>query len=94
MGLHPLDTMTMPCINMIGTRPIFYLVPVTKALSDVVITGQWPSVKTEVLKCVTVAGHNRWSSEGMETPEYRMVGLECFIAFEALAKSQLDILPL
>jgi len=68
MDLHPLDTMTI-CINMIGTRPIFYLVPVTKALSDVVITGQWPSVKTEVLKCVTVAGHNCRSSEGMETPE-------------------------
>jgi len=58
MGLHPLDTMTMPCITMIGTRPIFYLVPVKKALSDAVITGQWPSVKTEVLKCVTVEGPN------------------------------------
>lgn len=38
VGLHPLDTMTMPCITMIGSRPIFYLVPVTKALSDGAIT--------------------------------------------------------
>jgi hypothetical protein len=58
MDLHPLDTMTVPCITMIGTRPIFYLVPVTKALSDAVITGQWPPVMTEVVKCVTVAGDN------------------------------------
>jgi hypothetical protein len=88
MGLHPLDTMTIPCITMIGTRPTFYLVPVTKALSDAVITGQWPAVKTEVAKCVTVAGHNRRSSEGMETPEYRRVALQRFIAFKALAKNQ------
>jgi hypothetical protein len=40
------------------------------------------------MECVTVAGHNCRSSEGMETPEYRRVGLECFIAFKALAKSQ------
>jgi hypothetical protein len=41
MGLHPLDMMTIPCITKIETRPIFYLVPVTKALSDAVVTGQW-----------------------------------------------------
>ena len=50
--------------------------------------GPLLSVKTEVMECVTVAGHNCRSSEGMETPEYRRVGLECFIAFKALAKSQ------
>jgi hypothetical protein len=87
MGMHPLDAMTIPCITMVGTRPIFYLVPVTKSLGDAVITGQWPSVATEVLKCVTVAGHNRRSSEGMETPEYRRVALQRFVAFKALAKS-------
>jgi hypothetical protein len=87
MDLHPLDMMTIPCITMIGTRPIFYLVPVTKALSDAVVTGQWAPVPTKVLKCVTVAGHNRRVREGMETPEYRKVALERFVAFNAVAKS-------
>ncbi|KIM79727.1 hypothetical protein PILCRDRAFT_823276 [Piloderma croceum F 1598] len=82
-----LDLMEIPCITMIGTRPIFYLVPVTKALSDAVITGQWAPVPTRVLKCVTVAGHNRRAREGMETPEYRKVALERFVAFNAVAKS-------
>jgi hypothetical protein len=88
MGLSTLNTMTVPCITMTGTRPTFYLVPVTQELSDAVITGQWPKVETKVLKCVTVSGHNRGLSEGMETPEYRRVAFQRMIAFKALAKSQ------
>ena len=76
----------------ITTRPTFYLVPVTHELSDAVITGQWPKVETEVLKCVTVAGHNRRVSEGMETPEYRRVALQRMIAFKVLAESQWESL--
>jgi hypothetical protein len=30
---------------MIGTRPTF---PVTKELSETVVTGQWPKVETQV----------------------------------------------
>ncbi|KAK2460093.1 hypothetical protein APHAL10511_007891 [Amanita phalloides] len=87
VGVLPLDAMTVPCITMVGTRPTFYLVPVTKALSDTVINGQLPSVCTEVFRCVTVAGDNRRSSEGMENPEYRRVAFQHFLAFKALAKS-------
>jgi hypothetical protein len=86
-GQPALNTMTIPCITMAGTRPTFYLVPVTKELSEAVITGRWPDVETEVLKCVTVAGHNRKLSEGMEAPEYRRVAFQRMIAFKALAKS-------
>jgi hypothetical protein len=88
LGLPMLETMTVPCITMTGTRPTFYLVPVTQELSDAVITGQWPDVETKVVKCVTLAGHNRTLSEGMETPEYRKVAFQRMIAFKALAKSQ------
>jgi hypothetical protein len=86
MGLPTLNTMTVPCITMVGTRPTFYLVPVTRELSDAVTTGQWPEVETKVLKCVTVAGHRRLS-EGMEVPEYRRVAFQRMIAFRAIAKS-------
>ena len=87
MGLPTLNTMTVPCITMVGTGPTFYLVPVTRELSDVVTTGQWPEVETTVLKCVTVAGRHRQLSEGMEVPEYRRVVFQCMIAFRAIAKS-------
>ncbi len=40
MGLPTLNTMVIPCITMVGTRPTFYLVPVTQELSDAVITGR------------------------------------------------------
>lgn len=52
-GLPILDAMTIPCITMVGTRPTFYLVPVTQALSNAVVTGQYPETPTRVVKCVT-----------------------------------------
>jgi len=84
---HPtLDAMTIPCIVMVGTRPTFYLVPVTRALSIAVMTGQYPETPTEVVKCVTSLGPNRRFNEGMETPEFRRVALQRFVAFKSLAK--------
>ena len=68
--------------------PHLLLSAVTQELSDAVITGQWPTVETKALKCVTVVGHNRRLSEGMETSEYRMVAFQRMIAFKALAKRQ------
>ncbi|KAG1751461.1 uncharacterized protein EDB91DRAFT_1298392 [Suillus paluster] len=81
-----LDTMTIPCITLVGTRPTFYLVPVTQALSVAVVTGQYPEVPTKVVKCVTFLGHNHRSSEGMETPKYRRLAFQRFVAFRDLAK--------
>lgn len=68
MGLSTLDTMTVPCITMTGTRPIFYLVPVTQELGGAVINGKSPEVETKVLKCVTLVGHNRpvWRHQSTE----------------------------
>ncbi|KAG1831308.1 hypothetical protein EV424DRAFT_188257 [Suillus variegatus] len=85
-ALPPLDAMTIPCITMVGTRPTFYLVPVTKALSTAVETGQYPETQTTVMQCVTSPRHNHSLSEGMETPEYRRIAFERFLAFKALAK--------
>src|SRR6266571_1639710 len=41
LGESELDSMTIPCITMIGTRPTFFLVPVTQELSIAVMTGQY-----------------------------------------------------
>ncbi|KAH9969296.1 hypothetical protein BGW80DRAFT_1438181 [Lactifluus volemus] len=86
IGVPSLDTMTIPCIIMLGTRPTFYLVPVTRALSTAVVTGQYPETPTKVVKCDTFWGPNRPSGEGMEMPEYRRVAFQRFIAFKSLAK--------
>jgi hypothetical protein len=42
IGLRELEGMDIPCITVVGTRPIFYIVPVTRALSNAVITAQYP----------------------------------------------------
>ncbi|KAG1801548.1 uncharacterized protein HD556DRAFT_1338251 [Suillus plorans] len=38
----PLHAMTIPCITVIGTRPIFCFVSVTEALRVAVTNGQYP----------------------------------------------------
>ncbi|KAK0218859.1 hypothetical protein IW262DRAFT_1062823 [Armillaria fumosa] len=85
IGLDPLGSMTIPAITMLGTRPIFYKVPVTQELSDAVTTGQYPISKTEVLKCV-VAPASRRLSEGMEHPEFRREVLCHCEAFRKMSK--------
>ena len=101
LGLAPLDDMVLPCITMVGTQPTFYLVPVNRALSNAVTTGQYPPLPTEVRKCVTapldpppdVPSHNRSASLslGMKKPEFRRVALERFKTFRTLAKSHWEI---
>jgi hypothetical protein len=91
-GLAPLESMTIPCITMSGTRPTFYLIPVSQDLSTAVATGQYPPAETEVFKCVTVLQHaagrsQRRASEGMEDTEYRKLALRRFLAFKALAQN-------
>jgi hypothetical protein len=90
-ALPPLQSMTIPCITMSGTRPTFYLVPVSQALSTAVATGQYPPTETEVFKCVTilrhVAGHQRRASDGMENIEYRKLALRRFLAFKTLSQT-------
>ena len=86
-GLPLLDSMTIPCITMSGTRPTFYLVPVTQDLSNAVIQGHYPATQTQVSKCVTVGTHARRPSEGMWDIEYRKLALKRLLAFKTLAKS-------
>ena len=87
-GLPALDAMTIPCITMTGTRPTFYLVPVTRTLSEAVMTGQYPEThQTKVLQCATINMYTRRSSEGMENIEYRKLAFKRFLAFKELANS-------
>ncbi|KAG2092499.1 uncharacterized protein F5147DRAFT_722252 [Suillus discolor] len=52
-------------------------------LSDAVISCQYPSARTEVLKCEVASD----CKGGMEALEYRLVALQYYVAFKSLAKS-------
>jgi hypothetical protein len=84
LDLPLLDAMTIPCITMVGTRPFFYQVPVTRQLSDSVVTGQFPPQPTVVKRCAPPA--RRRASEGMEVPDYRRTALQYYDAFRVLAQ--------
>src|ERR1700722_544186 len=86
LGEAELDSMTIPSITMIGPRPIFYEIPVTKQLSEVVATAQYPLLPTMVKKCV-VASTSRRLNEGMEPPDFRQLALWHYVAFRILARS-------
>jgi hypothetical protein len=76
--------MNMPCMTMVGTRPTFYFVPVTRALADAVATGRQTEDRMEVLKC-EITGYDG----GMEKQEYyRKVALQHLFAFKAVAERQ------
>ena len=47
-----LDNMTFPSLTMVGSRPCFYKVTVTKQLSDAVVQGSYPSQVTIIKCCV------------------------------------------
>ena len=86
LGMERKDRMSIPCLAMVGTRPVFYVVPVTQQLSTAVERGQCPEHTTEVRKCAVV-GERRQLDEGMEMPDFRLEALKHFVLFRSLAKS-------
>ncbi|RDB22092.1 hypothetical protein Hypma_011101 [Hypsizygus marmoreus] len=84
-GFDELESMTIPAITMIGTRPVFYKIRVTQQLSNAVAMAQYPTTETEVYKCIVAPGSRRLS-EGMENPEFRQDILKHYEAFKKLAK--------
>ncbi|KAI0300408.1 hypothetical protein BC826DRAFT_1090390 [Russula brevipes] len=84
LDLPLLDTMIIPCITMVGTRPFFYQIPVTQQLSDCVATGQFPPQQTIVTRCAPST--RRKASEGMEVPDYRRTALQYYDGFRGVAK--------
>ena len=81
--------MIIPCITMVGTRPTFYLVPVTAELDNAIKAGDYPVAETVVQKCDIKPTHTRNFSDSAEMNNlvYRKVALERFLAFKTLAKS-------
>ena len=59
LNWQTLDVMTIPCITMVGTWPTFYLVRVTKELSDCVAQGEFPKVQTIVRDVLPAAAERQ-----------------------------------
>jgi len=79
--------MTIPCITMQDTRPTFYLVPVTTALSDAVACGTFPPTQTRVSYCPTLATGANHGNVGVGDKEYRELVLKGFLGFKDLAET-------
>ena len=91
LGKRRKNSMSIPCITMVGTRPIFYVVPVTQQLCTAVEQGQHPEEVTEVRKCVV--GAETQSFDGMERLDFRLEALKHYVLFRSLTEGLLsDIL--
>jgi hypothetical protein len=78
--------MTIPCITMLSTHPVFYKVPITEALSSTVINATYPHETTIVARC-RVPPLSDWRDEGMEVPAFRRVALQYYQAFKGVVKA-------
>ena len=84
MGLPALDKMSIPCITVEGTRPLFYKVPVTQRLSDCVTLGQFPEEQTVVTCCGPPPPSE--AHVGMESLDYRRTALRYYYTLRDLAE--------
>ncbi|KJA18688.1 hypothetical protein HYPSUDRAFT_69748 [Hypholoma sublateritium FD-334 SS-4] len=62
-GRPILEVMTIPCITTSSITLTLYLGPVTKEVSYIVITDQYPASQTQVLKCINTATRRRRANE-------------------------------
>ena len=85
VGLEKRDRMSILVVTMLGTWPIFYIIPVTQELSTAVARGKYPKHLTDVSKCVV--GEKRRLSEGVEKPDFRSEALKHYTLFRQLAIS-------
>ncbi|KXN92481.1 hypothetical protein AN958_07428 [Leucoagaricus sp. SymC.cos] len=94
-GIEKVESMTFPAIVVTGTRPAFYKIPVTQALSDAVAEGQYPAVQTTVLKCKVAGPPGLWSgrpNEGMETPMVREEIIKYYEEFRKISQGLWELL--
>jgi hypothetical protein len=89
-GLQEIPRMIFPCIIMTGTFPRFYLIPVTKELSNCVITAQCPSLLTLIFAFIPKT--SRGSSESMKPVEDRKRILMYYEGFKKFVDELEEIL--
>lgn len=69
----PLDTMTIPCITMVGTRPIF-------------LSLKRSALRLRLSRTLKLEQRHYRINKCIEAAEYRSVAFQRFLAFKDLAK--------
>jgi hypothetical protein len=86
LGINPLASKVMPGINMKGTMPTFYKIPVTANLVSAVQLGQFPGEETVVYAHVPRLPRPSDPSgryiEGMKLLDNRQIIFSCYEAFK------------
>ncbi|GLB42845.1 hypothetical protein LshimejAT787_1202940 [Lyophyllum shimeji] len=80
MLLEPLNLQVIPGIIMLGSLPKFYKIPITAELDRCVRHGEWPTVKTTVLRHTPRLPGS--TNSGMRTLDNREFLLRCFEGFK------------
>ena len=84
-GRNPVKEKIFPAITMVGARPTFYLIPITKALMKAVSAGQYPPQETVVMQFIppvqNIADYGR---DGMLNLEGRRVAFQCLEGMKRL----------
>lgn len=75
-GLPEMDVMVIPGVAMVGTRPTFFKIPVTKELCDAVARGNYPFHKTVVKRCSL---HHAHAAFGLSNPEFRRFAIPYYL---------------
>jgi hypothetical protein len=82
LGMNELEEYVFPGITMIGTKPMFYKIRITKALNEAVQIGEYPQETTYVQRFNPLLGLR--SEQGMININYRVRILKCFKLFKQL----------
>jgi len=80
LQIEPLQSITFPCITMIGTYPTFYKITITEELDTAIRHGSYPLNETIVQRFDPLIGTRRYSN-GMRPLDNRKRILKCFEAF-------------
>lgn len=87
-GRPTVDSQTFPCIIMVDTAPIFYLITFTMELVQCVQVGKCPPRTTIVQRCIPpVPNPGDYSQDGLVPPANRGIVFQCFQAFKAFVVS-------
>jgi hypothetical protein len=76
------QTITLPCLTMTGSMPVFYKIPITGSLLKAVQTGTYPKTETRVHRFTPALP--RRNSEGMRPLANRLEILRCLAAFKRI----------
>ncbi|KAG6827106.1 hypothetical protein H0H92_013177 [Tricholoma furcatifolium] len=83
--LAHLPIMIIPCILINGTRPTFYLVPITEELSTAVVAGKYPMTPTEVWRYHIPVTDDMLPEVDLKDVKYRQLAFRCLLMFKTTA---------